>query len=479
MADNENRSTTPESDAFRQHISTGWAERVDAPATLRDGARAAAARRALLAAEFAGLRLVVPAGQAKQRSNDTDYLFRAHSDFAYLTGWGSDSEPGAVLVLEPVGGSHEPTLYFREPAGRDQEEFYANPAIGEFWVGPRPSASTVAGELGLATAHIDTLVDALTTGVPTAVIREADDHVTALVDALERSSDDDAKDAELARALSEMRLIKDAYEIDQMRRAVVATHLGFSDIARVLPTIGGQTRGERIIEGAFAMRARLEGNGLGYNTIAAAGAHACILHWERNDGDVTSEDLVLIDAGVELESYYTADITRTLPVSGRFTAAQRRVYEAVLEAADAAFAIVTPGITFATIHQTAMAVIARKTAEWGVLPVTAEESLAPENQHHRRYMVHGTSHHLGLDVHDCAHARRSMYQDGVVTEGMVFTIEPGLYFQPDDLTVPEELRGIGVRIEDNILVTANGAENLSAGIPRTVAEVESWIKPTR
>jgi Xaa-Pro aminopeptidase len=479
MADNENRSTTPESDAFRQHISTGWAERVDAPATLRDGARAAAARRALLAAEFAGLRLVVPAGQAKQRSNDTDYLFRAHSDFAYLTGWGSDSEPGAVLVLEPVGGSHEPTLYFREPAGRDQEEFYANPAIGEFWVGPRPSASTVAGELGLATAHIDTLEPALTTGVPTAVIREADDHVTALVDALERSSDDDAKDTELARALSEMRLIKDAYEIDQMRRAVVATHLGFSDIARVLPTIGGQTRGERIIEGAFAMRARLEGNGLGYNTIAAAGAHACILHWERNDGDVTSEDLVLIDAGVELESYYTADITRTLPVSGRFTAAQRRVYEAVLEAADAAFAIVTPGITFATIHQTAMAVIARKTAKWGVLPVTAEESLAPENQHHRRYMIHGTSHHLGLDVHDCAHARRSMYQDGVVTEGMVFTIEPGLYFQPDDLTVPEELRGIGVRIEDNILVTANGAENLSAGIPRTVAEVESWIKPTR
>ena len=479
MADNENRSTTPESDAFRQHISTGWAERVHAPATLRDGARAAAARRALLAAEFAGLRLVVPAGQAKQRSNDTDYLFRAHSDFAYLTGWGSDSEPGAVLVLEPVGGSHEPTLYFREPAGRDQEEFYANPAIGEFWVGPRPSASTVAGELGLATAHIDTLVDALTTGVPTAVIREADDHVTALVNALERSSDDDAKDTELARALSEMRLIKDAYEIDQMRRAVVATHLGFSDIARVLPTIGGQTRGERIIEGAFAMRARLEGNGLGYNTIAAAGAHACILHWERNDGNVASHDLVLIDAGVELESYYTADITRTLPVSGRFTAAQRRVYEAVLEAADAAFAIVTPGITFATIHQTAMAVIARKTAEWGVLPVTAEESLAPENQHHRRYMVHGTSHHLGLDVHDCAHARRSMYQDGVVTEGMVFTIEPGLYFQPDDLTVPEELRGIGVRIEDNILVTANGAENLSAGIPRTVAEVESWIKPTR
>jgi Xaa-Pro aminopeptidase len=479
MADNENRSTTPESDAFRQHISTGWAERTDAPAVLRASARAAGARREILATEFSKVRLVIPAGDAKQRSNDTDYLFRAHSDFAYLTGWGSDSEPGAVLVLEPVDDGHKATVYFREPAGRDQEEFYANPAIGEFWVGPRPSAATVAGQLGVATAHIDALEDALTDTVPTAVIREADVRVTQLVDEQQRSDEDLARDAELARVLSEMRLIKDSYEIDQMRQAVAATHLGFSDIARVLPAIGGQRRGERIIEGAFATRARLEGNGLGYNTIAAAGTHACILHWERNDGDVAANDLVLIDAGVELDSYYTADITRTLPVSGTFSAAQRRVYEAVLEAADAAFAIVKPGITFADVHKTAMAVIARKTAEWGVLPVTAEEALEPENQHHRRYMVHGTSHHLGLDVHDCAHARRSMYQEGIVTEGMVFTIEPGLYFQPDDLTVPQELRGIGVRIEDDILVTATGAENLSAGIPRTVAEVEAWVKPTR
>ena len=479
MSDNENRSTTPESEAFRQHISSDWADRIDPPAVLREAAAAAAPRRKRVSAKYPGVRLVIPAGNAKQRSNDTDYLFRAHSDFAYLTGWGSDTEPDSVLVFEPAGSTHDCTVYFREPAGRDHEEFYANASIGEFWVGPRPSATTVAGELGLATAHIDTLAAALTAKVPTVVIREADPGVTDLVDALDRTPEDVERDTELARVLSEMRLIKDAYEIDQMRRAVTATHLGFSDIARVLPAIGGQVRGERIIEGAFATRARLEGNGLGYNTIAASGTHACILHWERNDGSVGVDDLVLIDAGVELESYYTADITRTLPVSGRFSPAQRQVYEAVLEAADAAFAVVRPGITFSEVHQTAMAVIARKTAEWGLLPVTAEEALAPENQHHRRYMVHGTSHHLGLDVHDCAHARRTMYQEGVVSEGMVFTIEPGLYFQPDDLTVPEELRGIGVRIEDDILVTATGAENLSAGIPRTVAEVEAWIKPTR
>ncbi len=146
------------------------------------------------------------------------------------------------------------------------------------------------------------------------------------------------------------------------------------------------------------------------------------------------------------------------------------------EAADAAFAIVKPGIRFREIHATAMAVIAQKTAGWGMLPVSVEESMQPDAQYHRRYMVHGTSHHLGIDVHDCAQARREMYLDGVLEAGMVFTIEPGLYFQPDDLTVPEEFRGIGVRIEDNILVTADGAENLSIGIPRTADDVEAWMR---
>jgi Xaa-Pro aminopeptidase len=286
---------------------------------------------------------------------------------------------------------------------------------------------------------------------------------------------DDTLAKRVARELAEMRLIKDSWEIEQMRSAVASTQRGFADIARVLKVIAGNERGERLVEGAFASRARLEGNGVGYDTIAASGAHACILHWTRNDGTVDSGDLILIDAGVELDSYYTADITRTLPVSGTFTPIQRKVYEGVRAAADAAFAIVKPGITFRDIHAEAMRVIAELTAEWGLLPVSASESLDLENQHHRRYMVHGTSHHLGLDVHDCAEARKSMYMDGIVTAGMVFTIEPGLYFQPDDLTVPEEYRGIGVRIEDNILVTETGAENLSVAIPRTADDIESWL----
>ena len=139
-----------------------------------------------------------------------------------------------------------------------------------------------------------------------------------------------------------------------------------------------------------------------------------------------------------------------------------------------------PGVKFRAVHEAAMRVIAQRVSEWGMLPVTPEEALdADAGGQHRRYMVHGTSHHLGIDVHDCAQARREMYYDGVLTEGMVFTIEPGLYFQIDDLTVPEEYRGIGVRIEDDVLVTADGVENLSAGIPRTADEVEAWVARLR
>ncbi|RWZ64716.1 aminopeptidase P family protein [Labedella populi] len=447
---NSNRSTTPQSSRFQDYVSSGWADRDDALPELREAARFAAERRRAVSAAFLGERVVLPAGAQLTRSNDTDFPFRAQSAFAHLTGWGSDSEPDSVLVLDPVDDGHAATLYFRERAGRESDEFYANPAIGEFWIGPRPSLAQVAADLGITTDHLV----AFSTS-------EADRTLGA--------------DEELDRFVSELRLVKDDFEIAELTAAVEATRRGFDDVVAELPRVADRPRGERIVEGVFSTRARVEGNAVGYDTIAASGAHACILHWTRNDGAVATGDLILVDAGVELDSLYTADITRTLPVGGTFSPVQRKVYEAVREAADAAFAIVRPGIVFRDVHAEAMKVIARHTAEWGMLPVSAEESLEPDAQFHRRYMVHGTSHHLGLDVHDCAQARRDMYHDGVVTEGMVFTIEPGLYFQPDDLTVPEEFRGIGVRIEDDILVTADGAVNLSADIPRTADDVEAWM----
>lgn len=478
----ENRSTTPVSDSFKDYISGNWAERHDDAQQPREQSPSAAARREQISRLYVGKRLVIPAGAAKVRSNDTDYAYRAHSAFAHLTGWGSDSVPDSVLVLEPTADGHEATLYFRGPAGRGSDEFYANPDIGEFWIGPRPSLANVAADLGIATkdlAEFGAVVDS--TDADTLIVRDGDRELTDQVDgrrllAADSESLETDRDTELARDLSELRLIKDSYEIAQMRLAVAATKKGFDDIIADRASIVAHERGERLVEGTFNRRARAEGNTVGYDTIAASGAHACVLHWTRNDGAVVAGDLILIDAGVELDSYYTADITRTLPVNGTYSEVQRRVYEAVREAADAAFAIVKPGIRFHEIHAEAMRIIASKTAEWGLLPGSAEDSLKPENQFHRRYMVHGTSHHLGIDVHDCAQARRDLYLDGVLQAGMVFTIEPGLYFQPDDLTVPEEYRGIGVRIEDNILVTDSGAENLSIGIPRTADDVEAWLR---
>ncbi|WP_298036833.1 aminopeptidase P family protein [uncultured Microbacterium sp.] len=435
---------------FLDTISTGWAERPETIPGARAQAAFAAVRRAAVSAAFPGKRLVIEAGSLKQRSNDTDYPFRAHSAFAHLTGWAADTEPDSVLVFEPTDAGHDVTLYFRERADRTTTEFYADATVGEFWIGPRPSLAGVAADLAIATEHL-------------AVFAAGSDDLTLA-------------DAELERFVSELRLVKDAYELEEMRLAVEITARGFDDIVTALPDAARHARGERVVEGVFHRRAREDGNGEGYDTISASGPHACYLHWTRNDGAVVPGDLILVDAGVETDSLYTADITRTLPVNGTFSEVQRRVYETVLEAADAAFAIAKPGIKFRELHETAMGVIAKRTAEWGLLPVTAQEALDNEKGgQHRRYMVHGTSHHLGIDVHDCAQARREMYYDGVLEPGMVFTIEPGLYFQIDDLTVPEELRGIGVRIEDDIVVTEDGAVNLSADIPRTVDEIEAWI----
>ncbi len=449
-AENTNRKQ-PFPQGFLETISEGWADRETAPSPARAQSAFTAARRAAVSAAFAGRRLVIPAGSAKQRSNDTDYPFRAHSAFSHLTGWAADTVPDSVLVFDPTDDGHRVTLYLRERADRTTAEFYADASVGEFWIGPRPSLAGVAADLGIDTEHLASF--------------EAHDDDVRLED-----------DADLTRFLSELRLVKDDYELGQLREAVAATARGFDDIVADLPRIIATERGERVVEGVFHLRARTDGNGEGYDTIAASGPHACYLHWTRNDGPVVPGDLILIDAGVEVDSLYTADITRTLPVSGTFTPIQRRIYETVREAADAAFAAARPGVKFRTVHEAAMSVIAQRVAEWGLLPVSAEEALdADLGGQHRRYMVHGTSHHLGIDVHDCAQARREMYYDGILEPGMVFTIEPGLYFQIDDLTVPEEYRGIGVRIEDDIVMTADGPVNLSAGIPRTADEVEAWI----
>lgn len=483
---NDNRSQRPDSEAFRSFITSGWGPRPDTVGTSGPAVAQTADRRARLAAQFPGERLVIPAGTYKTRSNDTDFRFRPHSAFAHLTGLGAEQEPDAVLVLNPVpdgdgsDGTHEAVLYMRPLAGRDTEEFFSDSRYGEFWVGARPTLEDLERLTGIRTAHLDDLSDALAKdvgpgGVGVVVVPGVDEVVEAVVEEIRAAEDAGMRDDTLAEALSELRLVKDAHEVEQMRTAVAVTIEGFEQIVRRLPEAVAHRRGERVIEATFIAHARQEGNAVGYETIAAAGEHATTLHWTDNDGQVRPGELVLIDAGAEVDSLYTADVTRTLPVDGTFTAVQRRVYQAVLDAADAAFAVARPGSLFRDVHAAAMDVIASRLAEWGLLPVSTEESLSPGGQQHRRWMVHGTSHHLGLDVHDCAQARRELYLDAVIEPGMVFTIEPGLYFKSDDLLVPPEYRGIGVRIEDDVLVTADGNENLSAALPRRPDDVEAWM----
>ena len=457
----DNRSRTPNSTSFVDYMGSNWAsDAAPLPAT-SSVAPFAAARRAAVAERFAGHAVVIEAGAPKVRSNDTEYRYRPHAAFAHLTGWGTATVPDSVLVIDArsgkSGSDSSAILFLRPTAGKGDTEFFANSMIGEFWVGQRPSLAAVSALLGLETRNLAQLPEFLAS-------MRAEEQLTL-------------DDPSVLEFTAELRLIKDSYEISEMRNAVAASVAGFENIASELPKAIGHIRGERLVETAFFAKARELGHDLGYDTISAAGAHACTLHWVVNDGPVLDGQLILVDAGVEVDSFYTADVTRTMPVNGKFTPLQRKVYEAVLEAADAVFAMAKPGVTYSLMHDTAMAVIAKKVHEWGLLPegVTVEDSLNPDNQWHRRWMVHGTGHHLGIDVHDCAAARRSQYKDAVLQPGMIFTIEPGLYFHPDDLLVPEELRGIGVRIEDDVIVTETGVENLSAALPRTVDGIEAWM----
>ena len=450
------RTRTPQNRKFLDYMGSNWASKKEALPKKAAVAKYAAKRRDAVAKAFKGKVLVFEAGAAKTRSNDTEYIYRAHSAFAHLTGWGSATVPDSVLVIDARGKTAKSVVFFRETAGHNSDEFFANAAIGEFWVGKRPSLNQVAALLDIETQPL-TSYKSFLKALPKEKIHNLN------------------KDEKLAQIVSELRLIKDEYEIAEMRKAVAASVKGFESAARSLKQAVGHPRGERIVETAFYAQARIEGNGLGYETISASGPHACTLHWITNDGPVNKNDLILLDAGVEVESLYTADVTRTLPVSGKFTDIQRKIYEAVLEAADAGFKVAKPGAKFSDVHQAAMNVIAKKTAEWGLIGITAEESLHPDVQLHRRWMVHGTSHHLGIDVHDCAQARREMYMEATIEPGMVFTIEPGLYFHENDLSVPKEYRGIGVRIEDDVLITKNGVENLTAALPRKSKDVEKWL----
>ncbi|MBL0777666.1 aminopeptidase P family protein [Streptomyces sp. NEAU-PBA10] len=452
------------SDELAENMTQGWADTEMHDLEPIEQAAETAGRRAALSARFPGERLVVPAGNLKTRSNDTEYAFRSSVEYAYLTG---DQTEDGVLVLEPTEAGHEATIYLLPRSNRENGEFWLD-GQGELWVGRRHSLTEAEQLLGLPAKDVRELAGALAEATgPVRVVRGYDAGIeAALADKVTAE-----RDEELKVFLSEARLVKDAFEVRELQKAVDSTVRGFEDVVRVLDK--AEATSERYIEGTFFLRARVEGNDIGYGSICAAGPHATTLHWVRNNGQVRSGDLLLLDAGVETHTLYTADVTRTLPINGTYSPLQRKIYDAVYEAQEAGIAAVRPGAKYRDFHEAAQRVLATRLVEWGILEGPVDRVLELGLQ--RRFTLHGTGHMLGMDVHDCAVARTETYVQGTLEPGMCLTVEPGLYFQADDLTVPEEYRGIGVRIEDDILVTEDGNRNLSAALPRTSDEVERWM----
>ena len=453
----------PVPEAYAAFMRTGWGDReLDLPP--HPVSSWTPERRERLAKLFPGERLVVPAGGFKVRANDTDYRFRPDTAHTYLSG---NQTSDAVLVID----DGEPVLYARPRSSRETDEFFRDRAYGELWAGRRPSLHEMSDSLGLECRHLDDLPDALSAISKTRVLRGVDPRVDGLVPSQEE------RDSEFATALSELRLVKDEWEVGQLQEACDHTTLGFEDCVREWDRV--LEHGERWIEGTFMRRARTMGNDVGYDSIVGGGQHATTLHWVENSGPIVPGQLLLLDMGVEATSLYTADVTRTLPVNGTYSGLQRELYSLVLAAQQAGIDVVRPGVPFTAPHQAAMRVLAHGLEDLGLLPVSAEEALSPDSKIYARWTLHSTSHMLGMDVHDCAQASPEIYPRGELAEGMVLTVEPGLYFQQDDLLVPEEMRGIGIRIEDDILVTADGSQNLSEALPRDPDDVEEWMVALR
>lgn len=462
----------PLSKQLRAAVSADWdpAPEMPHPAS-PDVAAWTRARREAVSALLPDRLVVVPSGSLKVRANDTGYPFRASSSFSWLTG---ETVEGSVLVMTPDA---KVRLYVPEYAQPGDVAYLTDRVHGALWVGNVPSLADTEAALGIETRSRAALTDDLAAfqDDEVAVLTGIDPDVDAMLPR--------ADSAMLNQALNELRLVKDEWELDRLMHACEITARGFADVVRELPSVVGRRniRGERWLEGTFWRRARLEGNEVGYTSIIGSGRHATTLHWWRNHGVIEPGQLLLLDMGAETDELYTADVTRTLPVSGEWTRAQLQVYQAVLEAQTAGIAEVRAGADFLAAHKAAMWVLSDYLHSWGILSVPADVACGDDPEQpgaggYRRYALHGTSHMLGIDVHDCAAARESVYRGGKLTVGNVLTVEPGLYFQVNDRTVPDELRGIGVRIEDDIAVTDGAALNLSGMLPRAPEDVTAWMR---
>jgi len=403
-----------------------------------------------------GSALVLVAGNLQFKSGDTEYRFRPSSEFQYLTGWG---EPGAVLVLR-AHSEEDRFVLFVPPREPDVE----------VWTGVRLGVEGALDRLGVEAAYpigeLAQRLPGLLEGADRIFVRmgedaEIDRLVTQTLQKARsragRSGGGPAGVTDPGLVLDDLRLFKSDEELDLIREACAITIAGFrAAVARVAPG-----RGEWELQGALEGRFLEEGAfGPAFGTIVGSGRRACTLHYTGNSHRLPDTGFVLIDAGAEVGGY-AGDITRTIPIAGSGTPLQRKLYEAVNEARADAVAAVRPGATVDDVEEAA-----RTRLEEGLTDLGLWDGDAPEDRQKRfkELAPHKVSHWLGLDVHDVG-AYQVEGAARVLEPGMVLTIEPGLYVQADDERAHPELRGVGIRVEDDVLVTKQGAENLTAALP--------------
>ncbi len=406
--------------------------------------------------------LLVPSSPTHVRNNDVEHEYRPDSDLYYLTGF---REPNAALTL--AQGDAPMTLFVRP---RDLAR--------EIWDGARVGVDGARAQFGahasfdvqeLDARLVDLMLDRRQLYYALGHDRAMDERVlSALFAARRKARKGKVAPTEIIEpsvVLHELRWRKDEAEIAAMQRAADISAKAFERALATTRPGAYEYEVEAELRGTFR---RHGSERCAYEPIVASGPNACTLHYVTNDRRMEDGDLLLIDAGAESGSY-ASDVTRTFPVNGRFTPAQRRVYDAVLRAQQRAIAAVEPGATLPKVHAAAVRSLTESMVELGLLEGPIDALI--EREEHKRYYMHGTSHWLGMDVHDVGRE----WIDGeprTFEPGCVLTVEPGLYVRPDDETAPAELRGIGVRIEDDVLVTAEGHRVLTAAIPKEPEVIE-------
>ncbi len=409
--------------------------------------------------------LLVPAADEKLRNNDAEYLFRQDSDFFWLSGF---DEPQGCLLLAARSGERKLVLFVRP---RDKEK--------EIWTGRRLGVEGAKAVLGadeaFTVAEQDARLGAFVDGARTLWFKLGgepawDERVIRLLVELRAGARTGKRAPEAVvepgRILHELRLVKDGTELKLLRKAADIT--AEAHMAAMRDGWAGRHEYQVQSEIEYAFRRR-GGGGPGYGTIVATGANSTILHYRAGDAVLEDGDVCLVDAGGEY-GLYTADVTRTFPVSGTFTTAQAELYSLCLAVQKRTIEAVRPGATIDGLHDLAVRGLTEGLIAMGLLGGTPEERIA--DKAFRRFYMHRTSHWLGLDVHDVGDYQVEGSSRPLVP-GMVLTVEPGLYVAADDEGAPAALRGVGIRIEDDILVTVDGHQNLTAAIPKEIGDMEA------